>query len=145
MKRSFSILLVIVIAGCSVAGCATFGLPVFGDDPNRHIEQAALEFCLMAGSRTYLASDSELSNETRIESALHFALLTYDQNYPDLLGVASLPELLQKRLKDVARDKWNPQVMNIILIFRPIILEFLNKEGIEIDQELWDSILPVIQ
>lgn len=105
-------------------GCQTLGIgPTLGDDPEAALEQEALEGAAIAGMFHYLKLPADTPDSEKLQSTLGTANEFIAIMYPQY---GSFPALLQKRIKDVTNDKFNPKVATIY---------FLLKEILEISEE----------
>lgn len=101
-----------------VGGCQTLGLSPSGDDPDAAQEQAALEGAAIAGMFHYLKLPDDTPDSEKLQSTLATANEFIATMYPQY---GSFPALLQKRIKDVSNDKFNPQVATIYFLLKEIL------------------------
>ena len=96
----------------SLSGCASLGLPIFGNDSNKEVEQMALEGAALVAVPLYIKMAADMPEgmthaehlKMAVDAANSFVLTAYPQ-----LGMDA-EQLLQSRVKDITNDKWNPQV-----------------------------------
>lgn len=108
-----------VVVAPFVLGCQTLGLNnPFGDDPDRAQEQAALEGAALTGMFHYLKLPDDMPDSEKLQSTLATANEFIATLYPQY---GSFPALLQKRIKDVSNDTFNPQVATIYFLLKEIL------------------------
>ena len=121
MKRTLSIALVLLLSGC-----ATLGLPYFGDDTYRSKDQKALELAALVAVPYYfrIADMEGMSHSEHLRMTVAKANGVIAGVYP---GIGTFEEIFQRRVKDITKDKWDPQVAVLYAILYEV-LDFFEGE-----------------
>lgn len=127
MRATACSFLMVCVVG-AVAGCASLGLPVLGDDLYRGVEQRALEGAALVAIPFYiqLARDMPegMTHAEHLRATVAVANEFVLKMYPDL-GM-DFEELLGKRVADVTKDKFSPNV-KLLYFYLYEVLDFVER------------------
>jgi len=105
-----------------MVGCATLGFGVGGDDEGRYLDQVALELAAAVAIPFYIQMAKDMpegmSHSDHLRATVTEANRVIAEAFPDL---GTFEQILQRRLKDITADKWNPQVYSLYIILYSVL------------------------